>query len=271
MARAASKPKAEPVITSTALTNWEAEMEAAAQVAVKAEQNTGGGQFFSMRGGILAFNGTPVPNNTLIGVVIDFIFENLYYAEDFDADTPVPPTCFAFGEEEDDMAPHESVVAAGQAQNATCAGCPQNAWASAPKGRGKACRNTRRLAIIPAGALDGQGRVKLETEPAHFAGAAVGYMKLPVTSVKLWGAYVKQIGAMLRRPPHGVFTKITVTPDPRTQFRVGFEPVDKVPAELLATMMKRHAESKATIQFPYNLERDEAPKPAAQPAKKRKF
>ena len=141
--------------TGTALVKWEEELAKQAEVAAGMEANVGGGQFFSMQGGQLKFNDNPVPGNQMAVIILDHILENVFYDGDFDPNNPQPPTCFAFGRSDDDMAPHETVVAEGQAQNETCNGCPFNQWGSADKGRGKACRNTRRLAMIPAGTLDG--------------------------------------------------------------------------------------------------------------------
>ena len=263
MARAPKKTS-----ESTAVANWDEELARQAAIAEKMEANVGGGQFFSIRGGTLSFNDSPVPGNRMAVVIADHVLENVYYEGDFDPNVLSPPTCFAFGRDEDDIAPHEVVVKAGQNQDdgaGACKGCPLNAWGTADKGRGKACRNTRRLALIPAGQFDSSGRFTAVTDVDHFQTSALAYMKLPVTSVKGFASFVKSVAGSLRRPPHGIFTSIKVEPDPKNQVRVVFEPLSAVPNNLLAAIMKRHQESQSTIGFPYNLERDEAP---AAPAKR---
>ena len=270
MARAAAKTQT-PASESTAVTNWEAELEAQARVAAKAEQNTGGGNLYSIRGGVLSYGGNPLPGNALACVVADFLFVNVFYEGDYDPDNPAPPTCFAFGFEERGMEPHEIVRAEDQAQHDECDGCPQNEWGTADRGRGKACRNRRRLALIPAGTFDAAGRFVPEADPAYFQGVAIGYLEIPPTSVKAWGNYVKQITGVLKRPPHGVLTRISVRPDPKNQVAVSFELIDRVPGPLLPTVMAKHKEARAQITFPYLIEAREKPAAKAAPPKKRKY
>lgn len=259
MARTATARKTSE---STALVNWDEELAKQAEVAAGMEANSGGGQFFSMRGGQLSFNDSPMPGNQMAVVIIDSIFENVYYGGRYDPENPAPPTCFAFGRDED-MSPHDVVVKAEQAQHDSCKGCPLNEWGSSDVGRGKACRNTRRLAIIPAGTFDQQNRFQAIDDLDHFASATIAYMKLPVTSIKGYASFVKQVAGALRRPPHGIFTKVRVEPDAKTQFRVIFEPLSQIPNGILPAIMKRHEEAKSLIEFPYNLEMEErAPPPA---------
>src|ERR1700731_2525784 len=268
----AAKPKAaakaeETKPQTTAVTNWEAEMAAAAEVAAAMEANPGGGQYFSTRGGILALNDAAVPNNQMAVVIVDSVLENVFYESEYDPDNPAVPTCFAFGRDEATMAPPPNVVERGQAQNATCRGCPMNEFGTADKGRGKACRNTRRIGLIPAGDLTADGRFKAFDEDDHFASAAVAFLKLPVTSVKGYANFVKQVAGALKRPPHGIFSKVKVVPDPKTQFRVLFEPLGAVPNALMTSVMKRNLEVKAVIETPYSLDLEERAEPAKKPVR----
>ena len=247
-------------------------MEAAAQVAAKTEQSTGGGNFFSIRAGQLSYQKNPVPNNTIACIAVDFIFANvLYEAGVWDADNPPPVLCFGFGVDEEDLAPHEIVVKAGQAEHNVCAGCPQNAWGTATTGKGKQCRNKRRLALLPAGTFDAAGRFQMEEDPAYYQATPIGYLDIPPTATKNWGIYVKQIASTLKRPPYGVITKMTVSPDPKTQVRVTFEPIDRVPAHLIEAILKRRTETQSFIQFPFSLDKREEPAPKQPIAKRRKY
>lgn len=263
--------KANPA-AGKAVARWDEKLAEDAQAAAAAEASAGGGQFFSARGGILAFNGAPVPDNTMAVVIVDGVFENVYYEGKFDPDTPTPPTCFAFARDEKSLAPHDVVVKAGQAQNATCKGCPHNEWATADTGRGKACRNTRRLAMIPAGELDRSGRFTAWPSADDFEKATLGMMKLPVTSVKGYATFVQQVANGLKRPPYAIFTKVRVVPDAKTQFRVLFEPIEKVPDRYMDAIMQRRDEAAGVIDQPYPMEyEDRAPaKPAAKAAGRRR-
>lgn len=266
MARA---PKAETVSQSKALVNWEEEMEREAAIAQGQEANTGGGQFFSVKGGILAFDGSPVPNNQMAVIVLDSILENDFYEGAYDPNNAAPPTCYAFGRDETTMGPHPDIVARDQAQHETCQGCPMNAYGTANTGKGKACSNRRRLALVPAGQLDKDGNFTAYESEGEFAKSAIGYLKLNTMSLKGWANYVKTTAATLKRPPYGVFTLVKVVPDPKSQFRLIFESLGPVDRDLLQVVSDRNKEAKAQIEQPYNLDVEDAPAPAAKPAARR--
>jgi hypothetical protein len=249
---------------TTALVRWDEELAKQAEVAAGMEANTGGGQFFSLKGGILSWQDAPLPNNQMAVVILDSVLENVFYEGKYDPDTPQGPMCFAFGREEKTLAPHQIVIDAGNHQcgeSGLCEGCDMNEWGSADIGRGKACRNTRRLALIPAGTFNQAGKLELIDDVEHFESAAMGFMKLPVTSVKGYASFVKQVAGALRRPPFGIVTKVKVVPDAKSQFKVVFEPIMNLPDELMGAIMKRHEEAQATIDFPYQPNDEEAVPP----------
>lgn len=253
----------------TEVVDWEAQMKEQAEIAAGAQRSSGGGgKFFSMQAGVLSFDGTPLPGNQMAVVILADIMENSYYEGAYDPNTPASPKCFAFGRDEDDMEPHEAVDKDPyfDRQHPQCNGCPRNEWGSAPTGKGKACKNVMRLALIPAGQYKAKGsgrnvtyELDLYDEEAQFTKAEVAYLKLPVMSVKHYSKYVKAITAELGRPPHGVITNIYVEPDPKSQFRVMFEVVDRVGTDLLPTVMKRHQVEEASLDFPYSppMDKDE--------------
>lgn len=255
----------------TEIATWDEELARQAEMAAGMENSTATGQFFGLKSGQLTFNDAPIPNNEMGVVILDAILENVYYEGAYDPDSPQGPTCFAFGRDEKSMAPHQIVVDAGNQQCGTsglCDGCEMNVFGTAEVGRGKACRNTRRLAMIPAGTFE-NGKFKAFTDSDHFETAAIAFMKLPVTSVKGYAAHVKSVAGALKRPPHGIFTKVKVVPDPKSQFKVLFEPLSQVPDDLMEAVMKRHSEAQSVIDFPYvPFDEDDAPaKPVRRGAK----
>ena len=233
-----------------ALVNYDAEFAKHAETVAKMEAGAALGTFFNLRGGQLTFGDAPVPGNRMAVVVVDHVLENVYYEGKFDPDSPSGPKCFAFGRDEKAMVPHE---AAPEKQAKACSECPQNAWGTAdsPSGRGKACRNTRRLALIPAGTLAANGSFTAKEDPSDFETAGLAYLKLPVTSVKGFAGFVHQIATALKRPPFGIFTKVSVVPDAKSQFKVQFEPLEPAPKPLFPVLLKRHEEAAAAIEFPY--------------------
>lgn len=237
--------------TGTAVATWDEELARRAQLAAEAEANAGGGQFFSFRGGRLSFNGSELHNNEVAVVVCAAIFENVYYEGRFDPDQPAPPTCYAFATQESELAPHKIVQEAGNAQHDQCKGCDQNEWGTADTGKGKACRNTRRLAVLPCGIFHPTTHAFEPYEPEQLEAAAFGFMKLPVTSVQGYAAYVKSIANGLKKPLETIFTRVSVEPDPKSQFKVKFNAIKEVPPNLIPILLKRADEAAELIQFPY--------------------
>jgi hypothetical protein len=234
--KAGKKPAA--VKTTTALANWDEKLSERARRSQKTVESIGTGSFLSFRGGILSYNGNAIPNNTLACVVLSSTLENSYYTGDYDPDNPASPVCFAFGEDQSLMEPHEIST---EKQSDKCKGCEQNEWGSAEKGRGKACKNIVRLALISA--------EEAET-PAGAESAKIAFAKLPVTSVKAWAAYVKKLGAG-GMDPLGLVTEISVRPDAKSQFLVGFEAKNKVAKASLPALFARAEEADKTIAQPY--------------------
>lgn len=257
--------------TGSSIVKWDEELAKEADIAASMEANTGGGKFISVKSGVLTWNDAPIPGNKMPVIILDHIFENVLYTSEYDADSPSGPDCFAFGRDEKALEPHKVAVDAGTAKEGPCSECPMNVFGSADTGRGKACRNTRRLGIIPAGSFGPGDKFKLITELEYYEKSEVGFFKLPVTSVKGFAGYVKQVAAALKRPPHGIVTRMTVVPDPKSQFKVVFEPMQNVPDSLMGAIMKRREEVKGTIDFPYTPASDEqkvAPKKGAAKGKK---
>ncbi len=219
---------------------WDEEMARYAQRGTKMEASVAQGQFLSTRGGVLQYNGAPVAGNKLEVVVLDAIMENAYYEGKFDPDQPRAPVCFAFGREDDEMAPHEKSV---KPQHAQCKGCPRNDFGTAAgTGRGKACKNVRRLALITGDAAQ---------DPKTVGDAEVAFLKLPVTSIKPWAAYVRGLDAGLNRPTWGVISELSVVPDPKSQFKVLFTQRGVLNPKQLAGVFEKVKAVEPEIAFPY--------------------
>lgn len=243
------------------LVKWDEEMAKYATAAAAVE--TAGGQFISIRGAQMSFNGNDIPGNKLEVVALASAFENQYYGnKKFDPDNPSSPICYAFGDKVKGMAPHD---AAPQKQNATCEGCKRNDFGTADQGKGKACKNVKRLALIMAEGLD---------DPKAIEEASVAYLKVPVTSVKAWGGYVKTVAETTKRPPFAVVTEIKVIPDKKTQLKVQFRLVEKIAtAASFEALLKRHQDATKTIGFAYPElgDNDDRPAKKASNGKKKKY
>ena len=222
-----------------------------------------GGDFLSTRGGVLTFNDEPLPGNQMCVIILDVVMERTYYTHAYDSDGEnLPPVCYAFARpgDTDEMAPHLETMQVAKEyftpQNDICRTCPHNEWGSADVGRGKACKERRRLALLPAGYYQpkrGSRDFDLHVfeDPEHYEAADIAYLKLPVTSVKDYARYVTDLASRLRRPPLAVITRVYVEPDPNSQFRVKFEQIAEIPPELYDAVMLRHDEARAGIIFGY--------------------
>lgn len=245
---------------STAVVNWESKLAQYAEAAATQEEAVGTSNFLSFKAGVIAFQGNPVANNKLQAVVVDSVMENVYYDTPYDEDDPRPPVCFAFGRDEKEMKPHEK---ASKPQAQSCSECEWNKFGSAENGKGKACANRRRIALLPAEPL-----TESALEKSKFALA-----KLPVMSVANWAGYVRTLKGLQKRPPMGVVTEISTVPDTKSQFRVVFNHKLNLKNELLGIVDARMAEAYEELTTPYTEPPKEEPKPkrGAAPAKKQKY
>lgn len=235
--------------TTTAVANWSDRLAKFAVEATAAEVVSG--SFISSRGGIIQYQGKPVAGNKLDVIILDAVNENALYADDYDPDNPASPVCFSFSRGNEEQVPHE---ASTNKQHDTCKGCPQNEFGSAARGKGKACKNIRRLAMISASPLTAEAVQTSE----------IAFMKLPVTSVGNWGTYVNTLATVHKRPPFAMVTTISAQPDPKTQYKVTFAPSAKIDdPEILDALINRHETQSASLPAPY-----EASAPKAPPAKK---
>lgn len=242
---------------STAVVDWQAQL--AAMAVTTAEQEKPSGNWVSFRAGVLSFGGNPIKGNKMKVVVVHSLHENQIYKEKFDSNNPgQTPYCFAFAENEEDLKPHPDSL---EPQAESCAVCPNNVWGSDPEGgRGKACKNVRRLAMI---AFDDMGDINK---------APVALAKLPVTSVKNWSSYANQIANVLKLPPLAVVTEMSVEPDTKTVFQVNFALIDKITdgAQIQALLSKRK-DTTPLIWAGYD-KPTQAPTPAAgAPAEAKKY
>lgn len=220
--------------------NWEQRM--AAKVAKTRQQvaSIAIGQFMSIRGGVLKFQDQPMPGNKMQCVILDAKLENSYYGgEDFDPKNPIPPVCYAFGDDDKEMSPHAE---SEKKQSETCATCKWAKFgtASKGKGKGKACKNGVRFGLIHADSLK-----------SGIDDATVAILKIPPTSLKGYRAFVDSLeglgggGALF-----SVVTEISVVPDPVTQFKVICTPVKAITDKKTLGALFLRSEG-LQLDFPY--------------------
>lgn len=124
-------------------------------------------------------------------VVLDFIAANYFFDRPYRAGEVVPPSCFSISLDPKHMAPHDTSPAK-EAEN--CQDCPNNVFGSA--GAGKACGNTRLLAVVAQG----------EKEPTIYL------LKVSATGVKPFDNYVQTIKSQFNTVPLAMVTDIYFEP-----------------------------------------------------------
>lgn len=243
MAKTKAAPAKKP---GKAMMNWTEELARQAKIAAGIEASVStGGDYIATRGGKLSFQGADIPGNSMNVIILDHVLENALYEGKFDPDSPSSPTCFALGTGDKPMAPHAD---SPEPQSEACEGCPHNEFGSADTGRGKACKNIRRLALLPEDALE------------DLDAATPAYIKVPVTSVRAWAGYVKKLASAMNVPPLAVITQISLVPHQKHQFEMLFKHAGNVAPEHIEGLLAKQKEVKDPLLAPYTPREEEAPK-----------
>lgn len=208
------------------LVRWDEELAKAAQEQ-KAHEKLPVSSI-GLKGGIMTFQGVAVPGNALDVIILSSQVERKFYADKWKPDVKTEANCFS----QDEIRPHPS---SREPQNATCDGCPRDAWGSDLNGgKGKACKQRRKLLVTPVA-------------PADYKKSDLAVVNLPVTSVRNFSIYVNEVAALLKRPTWAVHTNISVAPDAKTQFKVHFKSLGLVPEEFLGDLKERMEQNKALL------------------------
>lgn len=195
------------------------------------------------RAGVLSYNGTAVPGNKLDVIIIASTHANKLYDGSYDPNNLKNPICYAYSETGEDMRPHPAVP---EPKHDNCRDCPYNQWGSDPKGgKGKACKNTYHLALIPADTKDA-------------AAAEVALLSTPVMSGKEFGKYVNKLDSLYHLPTFAFKTQVGTVPDARSQFKLTFDDIGPVDKELLPGLMGRFESALQIVQREYEENTPEA-------------
>lgn len=224
----------------TELVNWEERLANEAKQIATIERPSL--TSISTRSGMMSINGVAVPGNKMDCVILSSVFENQYYDTVYVAGEVRPPRCFSLSLTKENRKPHEAVK---EPMGLECDICPMFAWGSDPKpnSKGKACKEKRRLALLPAGAVQNGEIMKAE----------MAILSLPVTSVRNWGNYVNLVAAEYGRPPWALLTEIALTPHMKNQFEVKFTARGVVNNEYLNELSKRAEGALTVLMTPYDM------------------
>lgn len=204
----------------------------AAQIARQNETAQGlrsSGSYIGFKNAQLKVDGIAIPANQLDVRVLAALSERAWYSKDFDADAVQVPDCYAL----DNDVPHEQ---ASNPQADSCAECKHNKWGSAVRGKGKACRESARVIVIPAN--------------VPLASAQMYTAKVPVTSLSTVTSFTSRCGQANKLMGEFV-TKLSVTEDKKTFFKVHLQPVEVTPEMDMAALLKCQDAAYQLAMTPY--------------------
>lgn len=168
-----------------------------AEMAQKESSRIKGGEAnrLSTKGSEFSFKGSDL-GEELDVVVLGFTYENAYYDGPYDEDNLSTPACFSIDVEQDDMVPHTD---SPDPQGKDCASCEQNEWGSDARGKGKACGNHRRIAMIALADLDNENPEDIE----------IAVLRTAPTTNKNFDKFVKGVAKLHKLPPLGVICQMS--------------------------------------------------------------
>jgi hypothetical protein len=235
---------------SNELINWEEKMRE--QAVAVARQERPSTNKISFKSGVMTYMDNIIKDNTLECVILAATEEHVWYETKWKANEYSPPSCFAIGIPGDELFPHEVVP---DAPATSCRECPNWQWGSDPEGgRGKACKERRRIAVIPND---------------DFSTSEMALMSLPTMSIKNWSNHVNEVAAILQRPTWGVISRVRLVPDVKSQFKVVFGTVRPLESDELSQVHPRIAMAEALVNTPYEMSIPE--EEAQAPSKKEKY
>lgn len=128
-------------------------------------------------------------------VILDFASMNTLYDGVYDPGNVQPPICFAIGDSPDRLIASDS---SPDKQADTCASCPMNRYETAARGKGKACKNMRVLAVMPVDATEDD---------------SIWIVRVSPTGLKSFDGYVHNLSERSGFAPIQVVTKMGFDPN----------------------------------------------------------
>jgi hypothetical protein len=182
-------------------------------------------------------------------VIVDFVSKNMFYTADYDPKEVSPPACFAIGTNPLKLAPSNN---SPLKQSEECAGCAMNQFGTDKRGNGKACKNTRWLAVMP---------------PEADEDTPIWFLSVSPTALKGFDGYVSSIARQFNMPPISVVTSVSF--DQNTDYaKLVFG--NPVPNENLTTHFARQGEAREMLMQEPDVSGYKEEKPPARKAAARR-
>lgn len=158
--------------------------------------NASEGRGIGVKGKVFTFPDGSVVEDSIDVVILDFVSVNRFYDSIYKPDDPMPPVCYAIGDDPRNMVPSSN---GSDVQAKTCNECPMNEYGTSQTGKGKACKNIRQLAVLPPDAVGPEEMIcTLDVSP---------------TALKSFDGYVSGITNKFELPPIAVVTTVSFLPN----------------------------------------------------------
>lgn len=225
-----SRSKAVVKSVSKLPANWKEQLrEDAAEESERTPMGTGN-RLTLKRNGQFSFQGADI-GESIECVIVDHVVVKQYFDTDYDEDNPSPPACFALKPNSKNIAPHDN---SPDRQAETCEECWANEWASG-RGRGKACSDKNRAALLHVDDLNGD----------------LILVEVPVTSGAAFNKYVTGLTKAAELPSYAVITELTMDEHADYQ-KLIFELIEEVPEKMLGAVMAKRDLAREMLMEPYD-------------------
>jgi hypothetical protein len=211
----------------------------------------------SLKNGRMSMNDELLPNDEIEVVILAHIFEKSWYDRAYDPDNKDGPDCFALGDDQYNMFPHDNVP---KPPNDSCKGCPMAEYGTALQGKGPACKTRMKLLVVAAPAnMDADFLTNKDLEFAL-------YKTQPTSVVNFSGkkGYLKQL-ASNGMACWGAVTKIMIKPHPKKMNETTFSAVRPLGDDaMMAAAFSRIPEAEAALLEAFTYEDEDKDKPVSE-------
>jgi len=203
----------------------------------------------SLQGGRIRYRDTDLGNSIEV-VIIATLASRAWYSSGFQPNNITPPDCYSFDME----SPHP---ASGDKQSASCAECELNQFGTAENGKGKACKEGYRIALMHADAVR-KGASKI-------AAADIPSLRLSVSASKTFGKFLAGLASRYDGIPFAVIALLEVEPDSKFQYAASWSVVEELDADTVEALGGRFEESLRMLTSPYPVLTEDQKKKAPAP------
>jgi hypothetical protein len=247
-----------------ATSNWKEAMAKEAK-AVAVQVNHDGMATISLKGGRMSLNDQLVAGDRLECIILAHTHQRTWYDREYSADDKAAPDCFALGDDQYNMIPHDNVP---NPPSDGCKGCPMAEFGSAKTGAGPACKTRSKMVLMHA--PEGITPAMIADKDAQM----VIYNTQP-TSVKAFsgkGGYLKKL-AQKGLASWAVVTEVAVIPHDRFLHQTTFEALGPLDGDdaMMAAIHARIPEAMTGLLQAFTYEDDDKPAADTGTAESKKY